>query len=202
MDNGWIQFLNFRIPYDNLLDKVSQVTSEGEFTTTIPKNSKRFAIQIGTLSGGRVLASSNAVDCSLLALSTAIRYSSERKQFSRNKNSPETAILDYPLHQSRLFPLFSKSFMTLISVSKLWKEWISNAGNLTDSHNKNVEYLHLLTSSMKPASTWLSADSVKAARLACGGLGFSAYSNFHQYQQVSDVNQTWEGENYVLIQQA
>lgn len=55
---------------------------------------------------------------------------------------------------------------------------------------------------MKPVSTWLSADSVSAARLACGGLGYSAHSNFHQYQQVADVNQTWEGENYVLIQQA
>ena len=202
MDNGWIEFKNYRIPVDNLLNKISRITEDGKFATTIPKDTKRFAIQVGTLSGGRVLSWSNAMDVNMFALSTAIRYGSVRKQFSRKKNQPEVSILDYPLHQARLFPLFSKSFMTHISVTKLWSEFWSNSPLLTDPNNKSVTFLHLLTSSMKPLSTWLSADAVKAARLACGGLGYSAYSNFHQYQQVADVNQTWEGENYVLIQQA
>lgn len=202
MDNGWIRFTNYRIPVDNLLDKISQITDDGVFTTTIPRPGKRFAIQLGTLSGGRVLSASNASDCSLGALSTAIRYSSCRKQFSRQKGGPEVCILDYPLHQSRLFPLFAKAFMTYVSVADLWSDWSAEAPNLADPNNKNVTYLHLLTSSMKPCSTWMSAECVRAARLACGGLGYSAYSNFHAMQQVSDINQTWEGENYVLIQQA
>lgn len=123
MDNGWIEFQNYRIPVDNLLDKISRITEDGRFATTIPKDGKRFGIMIGTLSGGRVLACSNAMDNSLVALLTAVRYGSERKQFSRKKNQPEIAILDYPLHQARIFPLLSKSFMTYISVSKLWSEF-------------------------------------------------------------------------------
>ena len=202
MDNGWIEFHDYRIPVENLLDKISQINEDGKFVTSIAKDSKRFAIQIGTMIGGRVVASSNAADNALYALCTAIRYSTVRKQFSRSKNLPETTILDYPLHQSRLFPLFSRSFMTYIAIGSLWSDLISSSPNLTNPSNKSVVFLHLLTSSIKPVSTWLAADAVKAARLACGGLGYTGHSNFCQYQQVSDVNQTWEGENYVIIQQA
>ena len=46
MDNGWIEFQNYRIPVDNLLDKISRITEDGRFATTIPKDSKRFAIMV------------------------------------------------------------------------------------------------------------------------------------------------------------
>lgn len=62
MDNGWIEFQNYRIPVDNMLDKISQINEEGKFVTSIAKDGKRFAIQIGTMIGGRVVASSNAID--------------------------------------------------------------------------------------------------------------------------------------------
>jgi acyl-CoA oxidase len=56
MDNGWIKFENYRIPVDNLLNKISNITEDGQFATTISKGSKRFATQVNTLSGGRILA--------------------------------------------------------------------------------------------------------------------------------------------------
>jgi len=158
MDNGWIKFSNYRIPVDNLLNKISTITAEGEFSTIVQKDTKRFALQIGTLSGGRVLSCSNAIDCMFLSLNSAIRFGAIRRQFSRNKNDPEVNIIDYPLFQSRVFPLFARGFLNKISVLKLWNHWCNDRYNLTDPNNKDVVYLHLLTSAMKPYSTWLSAD--------------------------------------------
>lgn len=202
MDNGWIQFTNYRIPVDNLLNRISSITSDGEFSTSISKGSKRFATQLGTLSGGRVLACSNGSDVTLKALVTALRYGSIRGQFARKKNQPEAMILDYPLHQARLIPYFASTFMGYISTVKLWERWETDSHSLVEPKNKDANYLHLMTSAMKPVTTWMHADAVRSARLACAGLGFSGYNNFQQYLGVVDVNQTWEGENHVLIQQA
>lgn len=55
---------------------------------------------------------------------------------------------------------------------------------------------------MKPVSTWAAIESARESRSACGGLGYSFYSRFGELIATSEVNQTWEGENYVMIQQA
>ena len=42
IDNGFLIFKNCRIPRDNLLDKYSQVMSDGTFITDIPNPDKRY----------------------------------------------------------------------------------------------------------------------------------------------------------------
>lgn len=55
IDNGFILFNNVRIPRENLLNRFSNVTEEGEFQTFIENSDQRFGLQLGALSNGRLL---------------------------------------------------------------------------------------------------------------------------------------------------
>jgi acyl-CoA oxidase len=50
IDNGFIIFNNVRVPRENMLNRFSNVTPEGKFTTTIQSPDKRFAVSLGSLS--------------------------------------------------------------------------------------------------------------------------------------------------------
>lgn len=191
IDNGWIKFTNYRISKDMLLNKIADVNDDGHYISAIESKGKRFARHLAALSGGRILAASNAADISLLASITALRYGACRDK-----------ILDLPLHQARVFPLFARGFMEMITMQDMWADWTKNSKSIIDPANKSGEYFHLVSSALKAVNTWNSYDCWRECRLACGGLGFSVYNNFHEMGATADVNQTWEGENYVLIQQA
>lgn len=184
VDNGWIKFNNYRISKDMLLNRYADITEDGQYFSEIPSDNKRFAQHMAALSGGRVLASSNAADVSMHALITAIRYGATRQQFSRKKNRPETHILDYPLHQARLFPLFARNLMQMIAVKDLWEDYAGNSKILMQPLNKAGEYFHLLSSAMKSIYTWDAYDNWRESRLACGGHGFSHINNFQEYGTV------------------
>mmetsp|Transcript_4284 Transcript_4284/g.4943 ORF Transcript_4284/g.4943 Transcript_4284/m.4943 type:complete len:521 (+) Transcript_4284:498-2060(+) len=202
IDNGWIKFTNYRIGKEMLLNKFADVNDEGLYVSSIPKAGKRFAYHMAALSGGRLLAAVNAADISLVCSITAIRYSACRKQFARKRDQEEATILDYPLHQARLLPDFARGYLESIAMQYVWNEYTDLAPKLSDPSDKAGEYFHLLSSALKAITTWNCSDTWRESRLACGGMGYSYLNNFAELGAISDVNQTWEGENYVLIQQA
>lgn len=46
------------------------------------------------------------------------------------------------------------------------------------------------------------AKALNEARLSCGGIGFSHYAGIVHRMNDHNVQETWEGDNNVLIQQA
>ena len=159
IDNGWIKFTNYRIPREMLLNKFADVNEDGQYVSTIASDNKRFAYHMAALSGGRVLASSNASDISLLTTVTALRYSASRKQFARKKNQEEAHILDYPLHQARIMPLFATGYLESVTMQYVWNEYTQMAPKLLDPSDKAGEFFHLVSSAMKAVTTWNSAES-------------------------------------------
>ena len=93
VDNGFMLFDNVRIPKDNLLDKYSSIDDQGKFVTTIKNDEKRFGLQLSALSGGRFFIASNCSALSLQALTIAIRYSNERRQFKGPKDTEEKKLI-------------------------------------------------------------------------------------------------------------
>lgn len=104
IDNGFLIFKNLEVPLDNLLNKFSTVTPNGEFIAEIDDPDKRysvifalrFAVQLGSLSGGRVILSLYGAIHSLTALTIGIRYATIRKQFGLPGEN-ELSIIEYPL---------------------------------------------------------------------------------------------------------
>ncbi|GAB2234720.1 hypothetical protein Droror1_Dr00003985 [Drosera rotundifolia] len=74
VDNGRIWFDNVRIPRENLLNSVADVSPDGQYISAIK-------------------------DSDQVGLATAIRYALSRRAFSIAPNEPEVLLLDYPSHQ-------------------------------------------------------------------------------------------------------
>ena len=53
-----------------------------------------------------LISSVTAID---MAIKIAIRFAAMRQQFGK-PNEPEIPLLEYPLHQQRLFPILAKTF--------------------------------------------------------------------------------------------
>ena len=67
------------MPLESLLDRFSQVDENGIFFTSIPDKEKRFALQLGALSGGRISISAFTPGLANNALTIASRYVCIRK---------------------------------------------------------------------------------------------------------------------------
>ena len=61
--------------------------------------------------------------------------------------------------------------------------------------------MHALVSSLKGLASWSATKGLQECRESCGGLGFSYFANLGQLRNNFDINQTWEGDNNVLLQQ-
>lgn len=54
---------------------------------------------------------------------------------------------------------------------------------------------------LKVKTAWTATEAIRESRQMMGGHGFSAYSKMGALYSNNDVNNTWEGDNNVLIQQ-
>jgi acyl-CoA oxidase len=54
---------------------------------------------------------------------------------------------------------------------------------------------------LKSKTAWAATEVIRECRQMMGGHGYSAYSKMSALYGNNDVNNTWEGENNVLIQQ-
>ncbi|KAL0865404.1 hypothetical protein Bca101_044522 [Brassica carinata] len=109
VDIGRIWFDNFRIPRENLLNSVADVSSDGQYVSTIKNPDQRFGAFLAPLTCGRVTIAATAIYSAKIGLAVAIRYSLSRRAFSDVANGPEVLLLDYPSHQRRLLPLLAKT---------------------------------------------------------------------------------------------
>ena len=198
VDNGWALFNSLRLPRDALLDKYSQVSEEGVFSSKIKSMSLRFAVQIGALSGGRIGVGSATNIFSLIGSAIAVRYTSVRKQFGEKKGM-ENVLMDYPLVHSKLVSRVSNSLIYHLAADVLDYEYAGvDTSNLKDIRTKE---LHALSSFIKVAGSWNLQQTLSKSRELCGGHGYSAYSNLATLINDTDVHVTWEGTNEVLLQQ-
>lgn len=67
--------------------------------------------------------------------------------------------------------------------------------------NPLLKEIHAISSVLKSKTAWIATDTIRECRQMMGGHGYSAYSKMAALYSNNDVNNTWEGENNVLIQQ-
>ncbi|MBI2700578.1 MAG: acyl-CoA dehydrogenase family protein [Mycobacterium sp.] len=200
VDNGRIMFDNVRVPRVNLLNKYGEVEPDGTYTSPIDNANRRFFTMIGTLVRGRVTVGGSAGNAAHVALDIATRYALQRRQFSApGDDDHEVLIMDYLVHQRRLFPLIAKSYALQFAQNEL----VSKCHDLQTSDVVDAEEqreLEARAAGLKAANTWHASRAIQEAREACGGAGYMAENRLIGLRADTDVFTTFEGDNHVLTQ--
>ncbi|KAG6404904.1 hypothetical protein SASPL_132481 [Salvia splendens] len=194
VDNGRIWFDNVRIPRENILNSVADVSSDGKYLSAIKDADQRFGAFMAPLTSGRVTIAVSAVYMAKMSLAIAIRYSLTRRAFSITPNGAEVLLLDYPSHQRRLLPLLAKTYAMSFAGNYLKLLYVRRTPQL-------IKTLHVVSSGLKAALTWHNMRTLQECREACGGQGLKTENRIGQLKAEYDVQSTFEGDNNVLMQQ-
>ncbi|XP_068345782.1 acyl-coenzyme A oxidase 3, peroxisomal-like [Pyrus communis] len=194
VDNGRIWFDNVRIPRENLLNSVADVSPDGKYLSAIKDPDQRFAAFMAPLTSGRVTIAVSSIYSSQVSLAIAIRYSLTRRAFSVTPNGPEVLLLDYPSHQQRLLPLLAKTYAMTFASNYLKMIYVKR----TPESSKTI---HVVSSAFKAIHTWHNMRTLQECREACGGQGIKTENRVGHFKGEFDVQSTFEGDNNVLMQQ-
>ncbi|GAA1511092.1 acyl-CoA dehydrogenase [Nocardioides humi] len=204
VDNGRIWFDGVRVPREALLNRFADVTEDGAYVSEIESPGRRFFTMLGTLVQGRVSVGAAGVSAAKVALTIAVRYGLLRRQFETGaehggEESGEQLLLDYGLHQRRLFPRLARTYALHFAQEVLAGELHDVfSGVRTDEETRRL--LESRAAGTKALTTWHATDVIQECREACGGAGYLAVNRFAALKADTDVFTTFEGDNHVLLQ--
>eukprot|EP00698_Gefionella_okellyi_P020463 TRINITY_DN6420_c0_g1_i1.p1 TRINITY_DN6420_c0_g1~~TRINITY_DN6420_c0_g1_i1.p1 ORF type:complete len:655 (-),score=152.71 TRINITY_DN6420_c0_g1_i1:39-2003(-) len=194
VDNGRMWFNNVRVPRSHLLDRFATVSADGTYKSDLPTPVMRFTRAVGELVSGRVFLSAGANIFAKSGIATAIKYGLSRRQFSSGDSQLETLILDYPIHQRRLFPYLASVYVYTSACNVMKDMYLARS-------EATMKDVHVWASGLKPVVTWNALAALQSCRECCGGNGYATSNRISQYKTDMDVWLTFEGDNYVLLQQ-
>ncbi len=195
VDNGRLYFDDVRIPRDNLLNRFADVAADGTYSTPIENKTARFFTMLGTLIQGRISVAGGAGSATKLALTIAIRYGEQRRQFRAPGAAQEIAVLDYLAHQRKLLPALAKTYAIHFAQGEL----VADLNDLEIGDPKRRE-LETRAAGIKAIATWHATRTIQDCREACGGAGYLAENRLPGLKADTDVFTTFEGDNTVLLQ--
>ncbi|MFF0339782.1 acyl-CoA dehydrogenase [Kribbella sp. NPDC004875] len=198
VDNGRIVFDQVRVPRAALLDRYAQVDAEGNYISPIENPDRRFFTMLGTLVQGRVSVGGAAINASKVALTIAIRYAAQRRQFGAPGSADEALLLDYRMHQRRLLPLLARTYALHFAQAELVDEFARVFTDDRDEHDRRA--LEAQAAGTKALGTWHATETIQTCREACGGAGYLAENRLATLKADTDVFTTFEGDNTVLLQ--
>ncbi|CAA2978417.1 peroxisomal acyl-coenzyme A oxidase 1-like [Olea europaea subsp. europaea] len=197
MDNGVLRFDHVRIPRDQMLMRVSQVTREGKYMQSdVPRQ-----LVYGTMVYVRQTIVADASCALSRAVCIATRYSAVRRQFGSQNGGPETQVIDYKTQQSRLFPLLASAYAFRFVGE--WLNWLYTdvTQKLQANDFSTLPEVHACTAGLKSLTTSATADGIEECRKLCGGHGYLCSSGLPELFAVYVPACTYEGDNIVLLLQ-
>ncbi|MCX6394873.1 MAG: acyl-CoA dehydrogenase family protein [Propionibacteriales bacterium] len=199
VDNGRIAFDGVRIPRENLLNRYADVTETGVYTSEIENPDRRFFTMLGTLVQGRVCVGGAGINASKVALSIAVKYALGRRQFG-NPGGGEELLLDYGLHQRRLFPLLARTYALHFAQEVLAGQLHAVFSATDEVDERTRRALESRAAGTKALGTWHASETIQECREACGGAGYLSANRFDALRADTDVFTTFEGDNHILLQ--
>ncbi|MGA9747703.1 MAG: acyl-CoA dehydrogenase [Nocardioides sp.] len=208
VDNGRIWFDQVRVPRDALLDRYAQVGADGGYTSEIDNPDRRFFTMLGTLVQGRVCVGGAAINASKVAITIAVRYALQRRQFGSPGSGVEELLLDYGMHQRRLLPLLARTYAMHFAQERVAADLhaVFNAGVGSDTDTVGADdekarrALEARAAGTKALGTWHASRTIQECREACGGAGYLSVNRFDALRADTDVFTTFEGDNTILLQ--
>ncbi|MFB9308708.1 acyl-CoA oxidase [Agromyces hippuratus] len=199
IDNGRLHFTNVRVPRVNLLNRYGSVAEDGTYSSPISSPGRRFFTMLGTLVQGRVSLDGAATTAAAMALTIAITYGNQRRQFNAASDTDEEVLLDYQRHQRRLLPKLATTYAQIFAHDEFLVKFDAVFSGAADTDDDRQD-LETIAAALKPLSTWHALETLQEAREATGGSGFLAENRMVGLRQDLDVYVTFEGDNNVLLQ--
>uniref|UniRef100_UPI002B26C1A6 acyl-CoA dehydrogenase family protein n=1 Tax=Nocardioides sp. TaxID=35761 RepID=UPI002B26C1A6 len=199
VDNGRLWFSGVRVPREALLNRFADVTADGAYESEIENANKRFFTTLGTLVQGRVCVGGAGINAAKVAIAIAIKYGLRRRQFEASSEDEEELILDYGMHQRRLFPLLARTY-ALHFAQEVVAAQVHDVFSGTVDDEIARRQLESRAAGTKALGTWHATRTIQECREACGGAGYLAENRFAALKADTDVFTTFEGDNHVLLQ--
>ncbi len=192
VDNGKIWFNQVKIPYDHMLDRYASVDEQGEFSSPITSDNRRFFTMLGTLVGGRIGIPRSGLSAAKSGLTIAIRYGDGRRQFGP-ENGKEVPILNYRTHQRRLMPLLANAYALHFGLQYVTERFLVRK-------EEDMQEIEAMAAGLKAWATWNTTHTLQECREACGGKGYLSENRIDRLKNDTDIYTTFEGDNTVLMQ--
>ena len=199
VDNGRIWFDGVRVPRTALLNQFADVTPSGVYESDIDNPNKRFFTMLGTLVQGRVCVGGGGINAAKVALVIAVKYALQRRQFEATSEDQEELLLDYGMHQRRLFPLLARTY-AMHFAQEVVATQLHDVFSGTLGDEKARRELESRAAGTKALGTWHATRTIQECREACGGAGYLSVNRFAALKADTDVFTTFEGDNTVLLQ--
>ena len=202
VDNGRLYFSGVRVPRTSLLDRYAVVTDDGRYFSDIENANRRFFTMLGTLVQGRVCVGGAGINASKVALALAIEYAQHRRQFGNPGSGTEELLLDYGMHQRRLFPLLARTYALHFAQERVAADLHEVFSNIEDAGDAELarRSLESRAAGTKALGTWHASRTIQECREACGGAGYLSVNRFDALRADTDVFTTFEGDNTILMQ--
>lgn len=159
MDNGYLCLDHVRIPRVNMLDRFSQVSTEGKYLCEL-RPGKRFAESMNQFILGRIAMGASSLTNAAIAMTIAARYSTIRQAFGR-------PLIEYTTHQTQLVSLLSTHMAYLCLKSSVIRKY-----------DQNTAQLHASSCAMKAMFADHAVNALTICRRLVGGHGYSACNRF------------------------
>lgn len=192
VDNGRIAFDQVRIPRDHLLDRYGSVSEGGQYSSPIQNPARRFFTMLGTLVAGRISIACASVSAGKAALTIAIRYADQRRQFGP-EGQAEVPVLDYTVMQRSLLPRLATAYALHFATRDLVRRFAERSSD-------DVREIETLAAALKARASEWTVDAAQASREACAGVGYLHENRLGTLRADTDVFTTFEGANNVLWQ--
>jgi len=193
VDNARIKFTNVHAPRESLLNKYSDVDSNGVYQSKIPKKRERFLRVADRLLSGRLCIAAMSISNTKSTLCTAFRYASKRLAVGKTGKS-DTPIMDFQLFQNAMYPLLAKSICLNVALNQIKTIYSQNAVN-----EPTMDVIRFCCV-IKPMVTWNLRDVATRSVERSGGQGYLSCNRLAESIGFAHSGITAEGDNSILMQ--
>ena len=194
LDNGWIQFHQYRLARSGLCNRWANVDRNGVYSAA-PHRAVTFTALIAT----RVELFTLCADTLKRALTIAIRYATVRRQGKHADEERERQLIDYPTHRHRLFPVLANAFAFHFTAKRIAALCERALAAVDDGDMSLLSFIHATSSGLKAVGTSYVNDALETCRLCLGGMGYSSFSELPAIKADWAVMAQWEGSNEPLM---